>query len=173
MAVVRNGDKQQKLNVDKLTSDFKELVNLYSKLQNVIPITRITLTWLILTRPHPQDVASKMKVHMLQNASQLDDQNSDALNQSNITEQQYQQQQQQLISRNLEFENSMALERAQRVENIERDVLDINQIMVDLSTMIDEQADDISKYTNWLVVGGYKTYEYTQNRKDYRISNEK
>lgn len=35
MAVVRNGDKQQKLNVDKLTSDFKQLVNVYSKLQNV------------------------------------------------------------------------------------------------------------------------------------------
>lgn len=35
MEVVRNGDKQQKLNVDKLTSDFKLLVNLYSKLQIV------------------------------------------------------------------------------------------------------------------------------------------
>lgn len=36
MEVVRNGDKQQKLNVDKLTSDFKLLVNMYSKLQIVI-----------------------------------------------------------------------------------------------------------------------------------------
>lgn len=87
-----------------------------------------------------------MKVNLLQNASQLDDQTSDMTNnQSNITEQQLQLQQQQLISRNLEFENSMALERAQRVENIERDVLDINQIMVDLSTMLEEQAEDISE----------------------------
>lgn len=35
MEVVRNGDRQQKLNVDKLTSDFKLLVNLYSELQIV------------------------------------------------------------------------------------------------------------------------------------------
>lgn len=33
--VARNGDKQQKLNVDKLTTDFKQLVNMYSKLQMV------------------------------------------------------------------------------------------------------------------------------------------
>lgn len=44
MAVVRNGDKQQKLNVDKLTSDFKLLVNLYSKLQIVNICFSISLT---------------------------------------------------------------------------------------------------------------------------------
>lgn len=89
-----------------------------------------------------------MKLHLLQNASQYDDDTADAgSGQSNVTSPQTQLQQQLLISRNLEFENSMALDRALRVENIERDVLDINQIMVDLSTMVEQQADDISELT--------------------------
>lgn len=85
-----------------------------------------------------------MKLHLLQNASQYDDVTGDANNQSSATTPENQLQQQQLISRNLEFENSMALDRALRVETIERDVLDINQIMVDLSTMVEGQADDLS-----------------------------
>lgn len=86
-----------------------------------------------------------MKLHLIQNASQYDDELAEASNQGNATSPENQIQQQQLISRNLEFENSMALDRALRVENIERDVLDINQIMVDLSTMVEEQSDDISE----------------------------
>lgn len=99
-----------------------------------------------------QDVANKMKLHLLQNASQFDDEASDANNQSNVASPEYQLQQQLLISRNLEFENSMALDRALRVQNIERDVLDINQIMVDLSTMVEEQADDISAFLSYYFV---------------------
>lgn len=33
--VVRHGDKQQKLQVEKLTSQFKEIVEMYSELQKV------------------------------------------------------------------------------------------------------------------------------------------
>lgn len=89
-------------------------------------------------------MANKLKVHILQNASQFDDETKDANNQNNMTPQEYQLQQQLLLSRNLDFENSLAVDRALRVESIERDVLDINQIMVDLSTMVEQQSDDIS-----------------------------
>ena len=34
--VVRHGDKQQKLHVEKLTSDFKKIVQMYSTSQQVI-----------------------------------------------------------------------------------------------------------------------------------------
>lgn len=86
-----------------------------------------------------------MKLHILQNASQYDDEIANS--QENATSSvESQLQQQQLISRNLEFENSMALDRAIRVENIERDVLDINQIMVDLNTMVEGQSEDIGFY---------------------------
>lgn len=134
-AVVRRGDKQQKLQVEKLTSDFKHVLQMYSKSQQVI--------------------ATKMKQVLLINASQHDDVNRDSsgFSEGVSQEQLLRQQQQQQIQQSLQFEQDMLLEREQRFRQIEADVLDVNQIMKELSSLTQQQGELVDTIEN--------TIEYT------------
>lgn len=136
--VVRRGDKQQKLQVEKLTSDFTHVVQMYSKSQQVI--------------------AAKMKQILLVNAAQQqDDMQRDLIGfgDSGTASQQQQEQQlrQQQVQRDLQFEQDMLLEREQRVRQIEADVLDVRQIMQELSSITNQQSEVIDTIEN--------TIEYT------------
>lgn len=132
--VVRRGDKQQKLQVEKLTSDFTHVVQMYSKSQQVI--------------------AAKMKQILLVNASQQqDDMQRDLIGfgDSGAAGQQQQQEQhlrQQQIQRDLQFEQDMLLERETRVRQIEADVLDVRQIMQELSSITNQQSEVIDTIEN-------------------------
>uniref|UniRef100_A0A182FKP8 t-SNARE coiled-coil homology domain-containing protein n=1 Tax=Anopheles albimanus TaxID=7167 RepID=A0A182FKP8_ANOAL len=123
--VVRSGDKQQKLQVEKLTSDFKNMVQAYSKSQ--------------------QSIAAKMKQVLLVNASQADDQASGAGDggMGDSSSELLQQQQQMQIQQSLQFEQQMLLEREQRVREIEANVLDVNHIMRELSSLTNQQGEAI------------------------------
>lgn len=122
--VVRRGDKQQKLQVEKLTSDFTHVVQMYSKSQQII--------------------AAKMKQVFLVNASQQDDINRDSFGaESGNSQEQLLQRQQQAVAQSLQFEQDMLLEREQRFRQIEADVLDVNQIMKELSSITNQQAETI------------------------------
>lgn len=46
----------------------------------------------------------------------------------------------------VEFEQQMLLEREQRINQIESDMIDVNQIMKELSAMVQEQGESISKF---------------------------
>jgi len=50
------------------------------------------------------------------------------------------------LQRELQFEQEMLLEREQRIQQIEGDILDVNEIMRELGAMIHEQGDTISKW---------------------------
>ncbi|KXJ68828.1 hypothetical protein RP20_CCG001549 [Aedes albopictus] len=134
--VVRRGDKQQKLQVEKLTSDFTHVVQMYSKSQQVI--------------------AAKMKQVLLVSASQQDDLNRDLIgfgdggSQQQLQQQQQQQDamRQQQFQRDLQFEQDMMLEREQRMRQIEADVLDVNQIMKELSSITHQQSEVIDTIEN-------------------------
>lgn len=127
--VVRRGDKQQKLQVEKLTSDFTHVVQMYSKSQQVI--------------------AAKMKQVFLVNASQQDDLNRDSFSGDGGTQQdQLLARQQQAVTQSLQFEQDMLLEREQRFRQIEADVLDVNQIMKELSSITNQQAEVIDTIEN-------------------------
>lgn len=128
--VVRRGDKQQKLQVEKLTSDFTHVVQMYSKSQQVI--------------------AAKMKQVLVVNASQQDDINQDLMGFADAGQQQQQdQQQRQLqVQRDLQFEQDMMLEREQQMRQIEADVLDVNQIMKELSSITHQQSEVIDTIEN-------------------------
>ncbi|EAT38717.1 AAEL009398-PA [Aedes aegypti] len=133
--VVRRGDKQQKLQVEKLTSDFTHVVQMYSKSQQVI--------------------AAKMKQVLLVNASQQDDMNRDLIGFGDGSQQQQQQQQQQQeqlrqqqMHRDMQFEQDMLMEREQRMRQIEADVLDVNQIMKELSSITHQQSEVIDTIEN-------------------------
>lgn len=125
--VVRRGDKQQKLQVEKLTSDFTHVVQMYSKSQQVI--------------------AAKMKQVFLVNAAQQDDLNRDSFSEGNQQDQLLQRQQQ-AAAQSLQFEQDMLLEREQRFRQIEADVLDVNQIMKELSSITNQQAEVIDTIEN-------------------------
>ncbi|KAG4065321.1 hypothetical protein HA402_012763 [Bradysia odoriphaga] len=120
--VVRHGDKQQRLQVEKLTSDFKNVVEMYSSSQ--------------------KQIAAKMKAIFLTNASQNDDIHRDSMN-GNENDRQQQLQKQKMLRENLEFEQGMLVEREHRVQQIEADVLDVNEIMRDLATLINQQGEQI------------------------------
>lgn len=45
----------------------------------------------------------------------------------------------------VEFEQEMLVEREQRIRQIESDMIDVNQIMKELSAMVQEQGEHISK----------------------------
>ncbi|XP_055594285.1 syntaxin-7 [Uranotaenia lowii] len=124
--VVRGGDKQQKLQVEKLTSDFTHVVQMYSKSQQII--------------------AAKMKQVLLVNASQQDDFNQDSF--GTASQEQLVQQQRQQMQQTMQFEQDMLLEREQRFRQIEADVLDVNQIMKELSSITLQQSEVVDTIEN-------------------------
>lgn len=127
--VVRGGDKQQKLQVEKLTSDFKQVVQFYSKSQ--------------------QSIAAKMKQVFLVNASQADDLLADSsAGIPGTAEQQQELQKQKQLQQSLQFEQDMLLEREQRFREIEANVLDVNHIMRELSNLTTQQSEVIDTIEN-------------------------
>lgn len=76
------------------------------------------------------------------NASQQDDLTRDENNGATDTDHLFHQQQK-TVQQNLEFEQNMLKEREQRVRQIEEDVLDVNQIMSELNTMVHAQGEAI------------------------------
>lgn len=47
-----------------------------------------------------------------------------------------------------EVEQQMLLEREERIRQIESDIIDVNQIMKELGSMVHEQGETISRFTN-------------------------
>ncbi|XP_050303558.1 syntaxin-12 [Anthonomus grandis grandis] len=111
-------DKQRKLQADKLDEDFRDTVNKYYALQ--------------------KQLADKQKANLLltqtveHTPSDDDDQENDA------------QQKQSQLTRELQFEQELMLEREERIKQIESDMLDINQIMRELGAVVHEQGDTIA-----------------------------
>ncbi|KAL1505218.1 hypothetical protein ABEB36_004832 [Hypothenemus hampei] len=113
-------DKQRILQVDKLEEDFKETINKYHKLQ--------------------KELADKQKANLLLGANEGNDHSSDEENTS--------QQSQLQKTRELQFEQEMLIEREETVKKIESDILDINQIMRELGSMVHEQGETIDTIEN-------------------------
>lgn len=90
-----------------------------------------------------QEIAAKMKGILLINASQIDDLNQQVTNTD--TDLLFHQAQKQ-VQQNLDFERGMLQERESRIRQIEDDLLDVNQIMRELSSLINEQGEGIGKH---------------------------
>nr|BAN20598.1 conserved hypothetical protein [Riptortus pedestris] len=124
-AIVKKGDKHQKLLVDKLTNSFKEAVQMYQRVQ--------------------KQVVEKLKTHILPSEHAiLDDlsqskNNEEAQNDPNL---------QKALTNQLEFERGLLLEREQTMKSIESCVIDINQIMKEIGVMVHQQGEDINTIEN-------------------------
>lgn len=117
--VVQRGDKQQKLQLEKLTSEFQTIVNKYSEIQ--------------------QQIAKMMKQLVMIAATQQQDEDTTYTNEKDREE---------LLQRQLQlqnglFENDLLQDRETKIREIEADVLDVNAIMRELSTLVNQQGEQI------------------------------
>lgn len=121
--VVQKGDKQQKLQLERLTSEFQSTVNKYSEVQ--------------------QQVAKLMKQMVLLAAVQQQQQDEEAGSYSNDREREELLQRQLQMQKGLQFENDLLEEREAKIREIEADVLDANAIMRELSVLVNQQGEAI------------------------------
>ncbi|XP_057341360.1 syntaxin-7 [Microplitis mediator] len=126
--LMKRGDKEQKLQIEKLTTDFKDALRRYSDMQ--------------------QTVLQLMKRHVLQD---VDFDNYNFESDEDIGEQKewaLQDSLQRHEQRVLEFERGMLLEREDLLNKLEGDILDVNQIMRELGALVNQQGGSIDTIEN-------------------------
>jgi len=119
------GDRMFHLQVERLKSEFEKSLQRYSSLQ--------------------KDVAAKMKStlpfnHWEENVAPNPNNDLDE-----VAEQRHQKLQE---LKQVEFEQEMLIERELRVRQIESDMIDVSQIMRELSAMVQEQGENINSIEN-------------------------
>lgn len=119
------GDRMSHLQVDRLKLEFEKSLQRYSALQ--------------------KEVASKMKSTILYNHWE-EEPTSDRQNLLERVAEEKHQKLKQL--KEVEFEQQMLIEREQRIQQIESDMIDVNQIMKELSAMVHEQGENINSIEN-------------------------
>jgi len=120
--------KEEKMRVTRLTSDFQLAVQKFTDTQ--------------------KQILNKMKTTPLPSRAMFD---SEDQNQSLVDSEAAQQAQQQL-QQQIEFEQGMLLERENRIRQIETDILDVNDIMKELATLVHEQGAVVG---NWAMILHY------------------
>lgn len=138
-AVVRQADKKQKLKQEKLTNEFRQVVEKYSESQ--------------------KKIAAAMKQVVLQQSQQsasnfaMDDDlasstASAAAAAGSDQEILIQRQKSAATEASLQFEQNMLLDQEKRIKEIEADVLDVNAIFRVLSSLVQEQGQQVDLVEN-------------------------
>ncbi|XP_036146088.1 syntaxin-12 [Monomorium pharaonis] len=125
--LMRRGEKQQKLQIEKLTTDFKDALQRYSSMQ--------------------KSIAEKMKRHILAMTNienSMDAEDAEETHHLLLA----QEQEHKTTQRTLEFQHGLLLEREDRIKRIEGDILDVNQIMRELAALVHQQGDTIDTIDN-------------------------
>ncbi|EDW94380.1 syntaxin-12 [Drosophila yakuba] len=120
-AVVRHGDRQQKLQLEKLTREFHGVVEKYSNLQ--------------------RRISSAMR-QTLQQAQEFARETAEANDRAEFLGQQRWE-----LAR-LQQEHDMLGDRQRQVEQIESDIIDVNQIMTQLSGLVHDQGQQMDFIEN-------------------------
>ncbi|XP_072376075.1 syntaxin-12 [Diabrotica undecimpunctata] len=113
------GHKQRLLQVEKLEENFKEAVGRYHALQ--------------------KDVANKQKLHLLVPSESVEETAQDDNDENQMQAQK---------TRELAFEQDMLIERETRIRQIESDILDVNQIMRELGSLVHSQGATVDTIEN-------------------------
>uniref|UniRef100_A0A0A9YWG5 Syntaxin-7 n=1 Tax=Lygus hesperus TaxID=30085 RepID=A0A0A9YWG5_LYGHE len=122
------GKQPMKLQIEKLTDDFKTTVEICSKAQKAA-LEKLRTTYL------PSEVAAM-------DASPTVEGGASYLQAGQTTAELRQ------ATASLEFETGLLREREQRIAHIEKNIIDVNQIMNELGAMVNAQADDINSIDN-------------------------
>ncbi|XP_017766111.1 PREDICTED: syntaxin-12 [Eufriesea mexicana] len=121
--LMRRGDKKLKLQIEKLTTDFKDALQRYSDMQ--------------------KSIAEKMKRHILLTTSIENPDEEEHQRSLQAQEDEYRQ-----IQRNLEQEKGLLSDREERIMKIEGEILDVNQIMRQLAILVHQQGETINTIDN-------------------------
>ncbi|XP_063623935.1 syntaxin-12 [Cydia splendana] len=121
--VARRGDKPQKLQVERLTQAFKDALAKYSLVQKQVSEK--------MAAHMPKQARNRNDPSLLERQAIADDEESALLDN------------QQAQARLVQFETNMLLEREQYIHKIEADVLDVNQIMQDLASLVHQQGQTV------------------------------
>lgn len=116
--IIQKGDKQKEFQINKLTDNFTEAMAKYHSMQKL--------------------VASKMKANLLLVHSPENASVEEASSQSEQLQ----------LSKQLAFEQDLLLDRESRIKQIESDVIDVNQIMRELSALVHEQRETVDTIEN-------------------------
>lgn len=103
-----------------------------------------------------KNLALKMKKTLLVN---LDESSDEDMNVS--------QQQKQLMQANVNFEKELLVEREQQFKSIEKDVIDINQIMNEISTLIQGKTSTIHNLNKISQFSLYRSRRKHPNNRQY------
>ena len=118
---MRRGNKHHKLQAERLREEFSQAVNNYCRAQ--------------------KQISEKMKLHLPNSSIATLEDNLTEDDSERLLAMERRQQQQKLKQRELEFEAGLMEERAQQIQNIENDIIDVNKIMRDLSAMVHQQGE--------------------------------
>uniref|UniRef100_A0A1B0GD27 t-SNARE coiled-coil homology domain-containing protein n=2 Tax=Glossina TaxID=44049 RepID=A0A1B0GD27_GLOMM len=125
-AIVQRGDKQQKLQLEKLTNDFRSVVEKYLNIQKRIAAAmRKTYTQTMLIQAQDD----------LANTEILDSERTELLQR----QQQLQQQQQ------VQFEHDLMIDRERQIKQIEADIQYVNKIMYTMSGLMQTQGEEVDR----------------------------
>uniref|UniRef100_A0A1I8N0A2 t-SNARE coiled-coil homology domain-containing protein n=1 Tax=Musca domestica TaxID=7370 RepID=A0A1I8N0A2_MUSDO len=153
-AIVRRGDKQQKLQLEKLTNDFCNVVEKYSAVQKRIA------------------TAMRQTYNQTQLAQMHDQMQSE---QHDSDRQVLLQRQMQMEQQQMQFEHDLMVDRERQIKQIEADILDVNSIMRNISTLVQAQGEDVERietsveYTaNEVELGREELAKAASHRQSYR-----
>ncbi|XP_026288424.1 syntaxin-7 [Frankliniella occidentalis] len=121
--VVRRGNRQQKLQAERLREEFSQAVTNYCSAQ--------------------KQISEKMKLHIPAIVPGSPDVDATEDESERLLAMERRQQEQKLKQRELEFESGLMEERVQRIQAIENDIIDVNQIMRELSAMVHQQGETV------------------------------
>ncbi|KAB0799255.1 hypothetical protein PPYR_07229 [Photinus pyralis] len=116
--IIKKGDKQKEFQINKLADNFTEAMGKYHSMQKL--------------------VANKMKANLLMVHSPETSSVEEAGSQSEQLQ----------LSKQLAFEQDLLVDRESRIRQIESDVLDVNQIMRELSALVHEQREHVDTIEN-------------------------
>ncbi|XP_066986452.1 syntaxin-7-like isoform X1 [Macrobrachium rosenbergii] len=119
------GDKERRVRADRLKTEFEATATRFSEVQKKMMVT-------MRTARLPADMVAV-------------EQDASASSEELIRREQMLQAKKKEIQ-DLEFETAMQLEREQRVHQLESDIIDINEIMRDLSAMVHTQGEMVALY---------------------------
>uniref|UniRef100_A0A8D8US12 Syntaxin-12 n=1 Tax=Cacopsylla melanoneura TaxID=428564 RepID=A0A8D8US12_9HEMI len=116
LRVIKKLDKLSQLQAGKLSEKFREVVTEYNSLQ--------------------KEFSMKMKYASI-DIKQFEDSNSTTGDNEESTVSQM------IVQHNLELERDVAIDRQIKMQQIEDDVMDVNQIMKELNAMVNQQGESI------------------------------
>lgn len=122
-SVVQRGDKQQKLQLERLTTDFRNVVENYSSVQQKI------------------SAAMKLTYSQSENCRRQDEETMAAAD----FEKAELIQRQKETQASLQFEQDILVERDRQIKQIEANILDVNSIMRTISNILQAQTENVDR----------------------------